>query len=285
MDFAKEIDRLIDRALEEDLGNGDITTAACVPEEMITSGTIVLKQSGVLAGLPFLLKIFQKIDPKIDVTLYVDEGSHQRAGTIVAKVSGPARGILSGERLALNFIQHASGVASRTAAYCKKTVGTKCQILDTRKTLPGLRSLEKYAVSIAGGVNHRFGLCDRFIIKSNHLTFFAGSTDHPIIEAVKRVRSVQPEIPIEVEITDESQLEEALQTDAESIMLDHMIPDRIKSCVKRSVSSGKKIYLEAAGSITLETVPAYIETGVDGISISDLTHSVQALDISMRPTA
>ena len=282
MNFDHEINRLIDRAIEEDIGTGDITTTACVPKEVITSGRMVLKQSGVIAGLPYIEKIFQKVDPEIKVQLLVEEGTRAKAGTIIARVSGPARGILSAERLVLNLLQHASGVATITAEFKKKVAGTKCEILDTRKTLPGLRCLEKYAVIVGGGVVHRWGLDDRFIIKTNHLAFLAGNSEKPIIDAVKSVRKMKPDAQIEVEINDEAKLQEALDADPDSIMLDHMYPDRVARCVKKAAPSGKKLYLESMGAITIETVRQYAETGVDGIAISALTYSVQALDIRMH---
>lgn len=282
MNLVQEIKELIDRSVAEDLGKGDITTLSCIPKETATSGKIILKQSGVLAGLPFLEKIFKTIDPSVEVTLLVEEGSKQKAGTVIAKVSGPARGIISGERIALNFIQHASGVATVTQSYVKRVTGLRCDILDTRKTSPGLRYIEKYAVKVGGGVNHRYGLYDRIIIKNNHLTFFAGLSTHPIIDAYEKVSRYKPEIAIEIEVTDMDQLEQALQTDCESIMLDHMTPANIRQCVRRIRLSNKKVYLESAGAITLETIRTYAETGIDGIAISALTHSVQALDIGMR---
>ncbi|NGX42320.1 MAG: Nicotinate-nucleotide pyrophosphorylase [carboxylating] [Chlamydiae bacterium] len=282
MYLQKEIERLIDVAIAEDIGSGDITSQVLVPEGSIISGWFVLKQAGVVAGLPFLEILFQKLDPDIQVSTYLEEGSYQKAGAIIAKVSGPSCGILSGERIALNLIQHASGVATITAAYVRKLKGLKCEILDTRKTLPGLRYLEKYAVKIGGGSNHRFSLDDRFIIKTNHLYFLIGRYTFPIQEAVKRVKNHHPGIPIEVEITNIDQLAEALQTEAEAIMLSRMSPSAIKRCVDRIRATDKKVYIESLGTVTLDTVRAYAETGVDGISIGSVTHSVPALDIVMR---
>lgn len=282
MDFEEHIDRLLDTMIVEDIGYGDITTNACIPEHTTTSGKFVMKQSGVVAGIPYLDKFFKKIDTKIEVVPFVDEGSYHKAGTVIAKVSGPARGIISGERAALNLLQHASGVATITADYVKKLKGFNCQILDTRKTMPGLRALEKYAIQAAGGVNHRFGLYDRFIIKNNHLAFFGGTTRRSILAAYERVKAYRPDLIIEIEVTDYDQLKEALQTDAAAIMLDHMTPVEVYKCVKEIRKTNKSVYMESAGAITLDTIRAFAETGVDGIAISDLTHSVQALDIGMR---
>lgn len=282
MNLEKEIERLIDTSIVEDIQSGDITSEVLVPENAVTSGRFVLKQAGILAGLPFLQILFQKIDPEIQVTLYVREGSYQKAGTILGKVTGPAQGILTGERIALNLIQHASGVATITSAYVRKLKGLRCEILDTRKTLPGLRALEKYAVRIGGGTNHRSSLDDRFIIKNNHLYFLAGRSPTPIKKAVKCVKSHRPDLTIEVEISHPDQLAEALQTEAHAIMLSRMLPSQIKSCLNRIRKTDKKVYVESLGTITLDTIRAYAETGVDGISIGSVTHSVPALDIVMR---
>jgi len=284
MNLEKEIEKLIDIAIEEDICTGDITSESCIPETALTSGRFYMKQAGVIAGLPFLSTLFQKIHPDIEVKLYVQEGSYQKAGTLIAKVSGPARGILSGERIALNIIQHASGVATVTSAYVRKVAGIDVAILDTRKTLPGLRALEKYAVHIAGGTNHRYGLDDRFIIKNNHLAFIEGTHEQAIKEAVERVHSRNPNIPVELEIHDPTQLDEALKTDASAIMLSRMFPETVCRCVKKIRKTDKKVYIESLGTITLDTVRAYAETGVDGIAIGSLTHSAECLDIRMRIT-
>lgn len=284
MDLHKEIDKLIDIALGEDVRSGDITSRACIPESATTSGRFFLRQAGVIAGLPFLETVFHKVDPKVKITILVEEGSYQRSGTHIAKISGPAQSIFTGERVALNLIQHASGVATVTGAFVRKLRGIDCAILDTRKTLPGLRALEKYAVQAAGGVNHRYGLDDRFIIKGNHLVFLAGNHDKPIQEAVRRVRKENPNIPVEIEIKHMEQLEEALATDAEAIMLNTMMPDVICRAVKRIRQTDKKVFVESMGSITIDTVRAYADTSVDGIAIGSLTHSAECLDIRMRLT-
>lgn len=282
MYLQKEIERLIDTAIAEDIGSGDITTEVLVPMDAIATGKFVLKQAGVVAALPFLEILFKKIDPDMHVELYVFEGSFQKAGTVLAKVSGPAWGILSGERIALNLIQHASGVATATAEYVRKVKGLRCEILDTRKTLPGLRALEKYAVRIGGGTNHRFSLNDRFIIKSNHLYFTGTKTAQPLQDAVAKAKEHRPDLSIEVEITSIQQLSEALQSPADAIMLSRMMPSEIKRCVQEIRKTDKKVYIESLGTITLDTVRAYAETGVDGISIGSITHSVPNLDIVMR---
>lgn len=282
MELEKEIERLIEIALAEDIGSGDITTEICIPEEISTSAKFVIKQACVLAGLPFLETLFKKIDPKIEVTLLANEGSFQKAGTIIAKITGPTRGILSGERVALNFLQHASGVATATASYVKKVAGLDCAILDTRKTLPGLRALEKYAVKVGGGRNHRFGLDDRFIIKVNHLSFIPAHSSHPISHAISLAKSKSPHLPIEVEIENSAHLNEALKHDISAIILINMTPEEIKKCAQKIKKTEKKVYIESSGAITLDTIRAYAETGVHGISLGAITHSVPAADIGMR---
>ncbi len=282
MYLQNEIERLIDISIEEDIRSGDITSEVLIPKETVASGQFVMKQAGVVAMLPFLQILFQKIDSAIEVVVNVEEGSYQRAGTIIAKVTGPARGIMSGERIALNLIQHASGVATITSQYVKKMKGLRCEILDTRKTLPGLRALEKYSVNVGGGANHRFALDDRFIIKSNHLYFTAGHSKNPIREAINKVKKHRPDLPIEVEITRYEQLPQVFQPEVKAIMLSRMMPFEINKCVDRIRQTDKKVYIESLGTITLDTVRAYAETGVDGISIGSVTHSVPALDIVMR---
>ncbi len=282
METNPEIERLIDIALAEDLGtSGDITTMALLQESTFSSGKLVLREKAVVAGLVYLEAIFKKIDPKLTVELRVDEGSYQKAGTVIAKISGPARSILAGERTALNFLQYASGVATIISAYVNKVKGLNCQILDTRKTLPGLRALAQYAHVLVGGVIHRLGLNQRFIIKSPHLAFFAFESKKPIQEAVKKVRAYLPDIPIEVEVFDISQVKEALQTDCDSIMLDNLPPDEISKCLRLIRKTPKKVYLESKGTITLETVRRFAETGVDGIAIS-ASYFAKPTDIRLR---
>jgi nicotinate-nucleotide pyrophosphorylase (carboxylating) len=282
MDFDQQIEHLIELALKEDIGKGDITSHALISDHVSTSGEIVQKQGGIPAGLKFLHLLYQKIDPEIKIKLLATEGNYYKAGTPLAKVSGPARGILTGERVALNFLQHASAVATATYEFVRKLKGLKCDILDTRKTLPGLRALEKYAVGVGGGINHRFGLYDGFIIKRNHLTFFSSSSANPYKEAVNLVKKACPDIPIEIEIHESSELDAALESNAVAIMLCRMPPQEIAKCVKKIRKTDKKVYVESLGTITVETVRSYGETGVDGISIGSITHSVPALDIVMR---
>lgn len=286
MNLQEEIEQLVERAIHEDVRDGDFTTQACIPESSVTTARIILKQAGVVAGLPFLEVIFKKIDPSIHVALLVEEGSFQKAGTPLALVSGPARAILTGERVALNLIQHASGVATITKSYVKKVSNPNCAIMDTRKTLPGLRALEKYAVRMGGGKNHRYSLSDRIIIKTSHLSFVESNQTKPIKYAFERAKSLYPNLEIEIEIKKYEHLSEALETDAVAIMLRDMAPEEAKKCVEKIRNSPKKmdtkVYIECSGAITLDTVNAYAKTGLNGISLGTLTHSVPALDIVMR---
>lgn len=281
MNFDKNIEQLIDQAIAEDIGKGDITSEACIPEDAQITVKVVLKQAGILAGLPYLSILFHKINPQIEVKLHVQEGSLHKAGTLIATIKGPARGILSGERVALNLLQHASGVATLTASYVKKVSGYGCAILDTRKTLPGLRNLEKYAVRVGGGNNHRFSLDDRFIIKINHLAVISSFSKNPIAEAIAKVKQLNPQLSIEIEVDDLDLLDEALKTEARVIILCNLTPDEVETAVKKIRKTEKKIYVQSS-TITLDTIRSYAEKGVDAISIGTLTHSVPALDITMK---
>ncbi|MBN9377775.1 MAG: carboxylating nicotinate-nucleotide diphosphorylase [Chlamydiales bacterium] len=283
MDLQQPIHNLIDLALQEDIRSGDITTLACISKNAQAQAKVILKQAGIVAGLPFLEILFKRIHPDIKVHLEVKEGSFQKAGTLLGTIIGPMRAIITGERVALNLIQHASGVATITAAYVKKVTGWDCLIMDTRKTLPGLRFLEKYAVKIGGGHNHRFGLDDRLIIKTNHLAYLAQSKQ-TVAETVVSLKNLHPELPVEIEVEETERLLEALETDVDAIMLINMAPEEAKKCVEIIKKTSKKVYIESSGAITLDTVHAYAKTGVHGISIGDLTHSVEALDIRMRLT-
>lgn len=282
MDLEKEIEQLIDRAIAEDVRSGDITSMACLSDSRQTTGTFFLKQSGVVAGQPLLQLLFQKIDPRVEVSLLIEEGTYQKAGTLIAKISGPAPAIMSGERVALNLLQHASGVATITSTYVRKIAGLKCDILDTRKTLPGLRALEKYAVAVGGGKNHRNGLDDCFLIKPSHLAFLTGSDQHPISKAVEKVKLHNRELPIEIQIDDLAHIDEVLKHDVRAIMLRNLPTDELAECVAAIRKANKRVYLAFSGDVMLETVRDYAQTGINGISVGALTNSVQDLDIGMR---
>lgn len=276
----QQILKLIDVALKEDIRSGDLTSVACIGPEETISGRLLMKQGGRIAGLPFLSPLFKKVDPRIEVELFVDEGSEQKAGTVLGTVSGPACGIFGAERVALNLLQHASGIATITAAFVERVEGTGCEILDTRKTLPGLRCLQKYAVRVGGGENHRWALDDRFIIKKNHIWFIARSSRHPIIEAVRLARTQRDDLLIGVETSSLDQVKEALEARIDSIRLDNLPIGTVRKAV--TLVKGRA-YVEASGEdITMETVRSYAETGVNGISLAAITSSVRDLAISLR---
>ncbi len=265
---------LIKRALEEDIWTGDITTEAVIPAGRQAVGQVLTKVDGVIAGLPLLKQVFLQLDPTLEVDLLVDDGFVATAGTVLANISGSARSILQGERVALNFLQRLSGIATRTSRLAESIKFYQGRIVDTRKTTPGLRLLEKYAVRMGGGYNHRFGLYDAVLIKDNHIAV-AGS----IKEAVAAVRRrVGHTTKIEVEVESLEQLSEALESRADIIMLDNMSLDMMKEAVK--LAQGKAI-LEASGGITEENILEVAKTGIDYISIGAITHSIKALDISL----
>jgi len=265
---------LISRALIEDIGTGDITSEAIIPAERQAVARVWTKVDGIIAGLPVLELVYKQVDPTLQVELLVQDGYVATAGTTLARVSGPARSILMGERLALNFLQRLSGIATRTSRLTEPIKFYQSRIVDTRKTTPGLRLLEKYAVRVGGGFNHRFGLYDAVLIKDNHIAVAGG-----IKEAVAAVRRrVGHTVKIEVEVETLEQLQEALESRADIIMLDNMPVEMMKEAVK--LAHGKAI-LEASGGITEENIVEVAKTGVDYISIGAITHSVTVLDISL----
>ena len=284
--ISNKVIKLIKHSLNEDIGSGDITSEACIPENATLSGRIILKQWGCLAGLQFIETTFHMIDPRIIVKLFFEDGDIANAGAIIGTVSGPARGIITAERVVLNLIQHASGVATMVTLYREKLIAAgrgECDILDTRKTLPGLRALEKFAVRVAGGKNHRSALDDRFVIKSNHLAFVEEKDkESKIVTAVKLARKKNPNVKIEVEVDNLTMLNEALKVKVDIIMLKYMPMPYIKKAVSIIRKANPNIYIEAHGGDLIETIAYYAEAGVDGISVTEITHSVPNLDISLR---
>ena len=268
------IQDLISRALIEDIGTGDITSEAIIPAERQAVARVWTKVDGIIAGLPVLELVYKQVDPTLQVELLVQDGYVATAGTTLARVSGPARSILMGERLALNFLQRLSGIATRTSRLTEPIKFYQSRIVDTRKTTPGLRLLEKYAVRVGGGFNHRFGLYDAVLIKDNHIAVAGG-----IKEAVAAVRRrVGHTVKIEVEVETLEQLQEALESRADIIMLDNMSPSMMAEMVR--LIDGRAL-VEASGNVSAETIQAIAASGVDLISVGRLTHSVQALDISL----
>ncbi len=265
---------LIAAALEEDLNGGDRTTEAIVPPERTGRATLISRAPGILAGVTIAAAVFRHLDAQMEIHLHVSEGASVAAGSTIATFQGNARALLSGERVALNFLQHLSGIATLTHQFVQAVADTGAIILDTRKTMPGLRALEKWAVQVGGGQNHRMGLYDMVLIKENHIAL-AGS----ITNAVTAVRHTYgSRYPIEVEVRTLEELEEAISLNVDRILLDNMEVPQLREAVKRTAG---RIPLEASGRVTLNTVRAIAETGVDYISVGQLTHSAPALDISM----
>lgn len=268
-----QIRKIIRVALEEDIGNGDVTTLALLSAEAILSGDFVAKEPGVVAGLEVVSKTFGMIDGSIDFRERVTDGKTVEAGQVLATVRGHGRGVLTAERVALNFLQRMSGVATLTRKFVEAVRGTKAIILDTRKTAPGLRILDKWAVRLGGGQNHRMGLYDMVLIKENHIA--AAGT---ITEAVRRVQQANDRnLLVEVEVKSVAELKEAMGLAVERILLDNMSLEELSESVK---TVGGRVPLEASGNITLGNVGAIAATGVDYISVGALTHSAKALDIS-----
>jgi len=279
MDFSiKEnilIDKIIEQALLEDIGTGDITTESVVPSNLKAKGIIETFEEGVIAGLNIARLVFNKLDSEIIFQEKIKDGTKVVRGKVLAEITGSARTILKGERVALNFLQRMSGIATITSKFCQEVKDFPVRIVDTRKTTPGLRILEKYAVSMGGGHNHRFGLYDAVLIKDNHITVAGG-----IRSAVNSVRKqISHTVKIEVEVENLSQLQDALKVKADIIMLDNMDLDTMEKAVKKAKS---KALIEASGGITLGKVRKIAQTGVDLISIGSLTHSVKSLDINMK---
>jgi len=269
------IEPLVRAALIEDLGRaGDITTDAVVPADARAETALVARQTGVLAGLDVALTAFRLIDPAITAAIERRDGATLAPGDVVADISGPARGILTAERVALNFLCHLSGVASATARIVAAIAGYRARVTCTRKTMPGLRALQKYAVRAGGGANHRFGLDDAVLIKDNHIAAAGG-----IRAAIERARAaVGHLVKIEVEVDTLAQLEEVLAVGADAVLLDNMTPDELRHAV--AMVAGRAV-TEASGRITPETAPAIAATGVDLISVGWLTHSASVLDIGL----
>ncbi|OAJ72761.1 nicotinate-nucleotide pyrophosphorylase [Brevibacillus sp. SKDU10] len=270
----RELQRKIEEWLFEDVGHGDITTMTTIPADEKGTGILYAKKPGLIAGLDIAEQVFHTVDHELSFQRFVTEGSQVQKGDVIAEVTGSVQAILTGERLALNLLQRLSGIATCTQLFVKEISHTQARIVDTRKTTPGLRLLEKYAVRVGGGHNHRFALYDAVMIKDNHSKGAGG-----IKEAVRKAREAIPHtMKIEVEAESLMQVHEALEAGADIIMLDNMSCDMMREAVQ--IISGKAI-IEASGGVTLETVRGIAETGVDVISVGGLTHSVAALDISL----
>lgn len=269
---------LVDLALTEDIGAGDVTTLSTVPANATATGVMLLKQSGVISGLEVAAYVFERVDPSISFVALVSDGDAVTSGTDIVTLAGPARSMLEAERTALNLLQRLSGVATSTAAYVAAVQGTNARVVDTRKTTPGLRALEKRAVRHGGGHNHRFGLSDGVLIKDNHLAAIGGPDR--VTKAVQAARENAPHtMKIEVEVTNLAETAEAATAGADIIMLDNMSLADMAEAVR---IVGGRALTEASGGVRLETVRAIAETGVDLISVGALTHSAPSLDISLN---
>lgn len=266
-------------AILEDIGHGDITSLLIIPERKKANANIIAKEEFILAGMPFVKEVFRTIDQQVNVKSFFDEGANIKKGAIIADISGSARSLLAGERISLNILQHISGITTITNRFVEKVKGLPVKIADTRKTIPGMRVMEKYGVEIGGGINHRFGLYDGILIKDNHIKI-AGS----VKKSVGLVKKGRHLLKIEVEVKNLDEFKEALDTGADVIMLDNMSIDDMKKAVKirNSKIQNHRVLLEASGSVNLENIRSIAETGVDIISIGVLTHSARAVDISMK---
>lgn len=273
---------LVDAALAEDVGTGDVTTAATVPEGTQAEGEILAREAGSICGLPVAREVFHRLDSDLLFEADVEEGGAVKSGDRVARVRGKARSILTAERTALNFLQHLSGIATQVERATRVLAGTPTRLLDTRKTLPGMRLLAKYAVRCGGGMNHRMGLHDMVLIKENHIAAAGGVTS-----AIRRARKMHPSLPLEVEVTTMAELAEALDAGPDRVLLDNFEPEAVARAVTRiqrwaKASEKTRPEVELSGGITPETIRSYARQGVDFISSGAITHSAPALDLSLE---
>jgi len=277
--FQKEVDRIIDQALEEDLGDGDHTSLSTIPADARGKARLIAKESGILAGVHVAERVFKKVDSNIKFLILRQDGEEIQEGDAIFEVEGPSVSLLSAERLALNFLQRMSGIATATRNLADLIEGSTCKILDTRKTTPNLRILEKYSVKTGGGENHRFGLYDMILIKDNHVDF-AGGIKEAIEACHKYLKEKEKDLKIEIEVRDFEELEEVLRVGrVDRVMLDNFSPEDLEKAVK---TIGGKFETEASGGINQDTIREYAKTGVDYISVGSLTHHIRSLDLSMK---
>lgn len=272
------IDDLLTLAFAEDVGDGDHTTLSTIPESETGRQRLIVKEEGILAGVDIARKVFHKFDPELKMTVYINDGAHVKPGDIAFEVEGKVRSLLQTERVMLNIMQRMSGIATTTARYQKCLEGLKTKVLDTRKTTPGMRLLEKEAVKIGGGENHRIGLFDMILIKDNHVDF-AGGIPQAVAAAKKYCAETGRDLKIELEVRNEDEIRQALEAGVDRIMLDNFTPERTCEAVK--LINGK-CEIESSGGITIDTLRSYGECGVDFISVGALTHSVKGLDMSFK---
>ncbi len=272
-------DRLIDLSFAEDIGDGDHTTLCCIPEDAMGESKLLIKEEGVFAGVEIAKQVFKRFDEELQVEVYIEDGAHVKPGDIVMSVKGRIRSLLQTERLMLNILQRMSGIATMTARYVKRLEGTKTHVLDTRKTTPGMRMLEKEAVKIGGGMNHRIGLFDMILLKDNHIDF-AGGIENAIGRCHEYLKAKGKDLKIEIEVRSFDELNRVLAYGGvHRIMLDNFTPEETVRAVE--LIDGK-YETESSGGITYDTIRDYAECGVDFISIGALTHSVKGLDMSFK---
>ena len=275
----KLIDDLIKLAFAEDIGDGDHTTLCCIPADEVGKSKLLIKEAGVLAGVDMARRIFRAFDPELKMTVYIEDGAEVKPGDIALVVEGKVQSLLQTERLMLNVMQRMSGIATVTRKYVKRLEGLHTRVLDTRKTTPGLRMLEKAAVKIGGGVNHRIGLFDMILLKDNHIDF-AGGIENAITRAHEYLKEKGKNLKIEIEVRNMDELEEVMRVGGvDRIMFDNFTPELTRKAVERI---GGKYETESSGGITFDTLREYAECGVDFISVGALTHSVKGLDMSFK---
>ncbi len=277
----KLIDDLITLSFAEDIGDGDHTTLSTIPADAMGRQHLLVKEEGILAGVDIARRVFERFDPTLKMTVFIGDGTLVKPGDIAFVVEGPVRSLLQTERLMLNIMQRMSGIATVTAKYQERLAGLPCKVLDTRKTTPGMRILEKDAVKIGGGHNHRIGLFDMILIKDNHVDF-AGGITAAVTRAKDYCRANNKDLKIEVEVRNTDEIREALAAGVDRIMLDNFTPERTAEAVKIIRAANPGVEIESSGGITLDTLRAYGEAGVDFISVGALTHSVKGLDLSFK---
>ncbi|MHC4307173.1 MAG: carboxylating nicotinate-nucleotide diphosphorylase [Planctomycetota bacterium] len=285
----EEIKEIVQLAIKEDIGAGDITSKIFIPEGSESDGKLIAKETGIIAGLPVAEYVLSQIDKDLLLTVNIEDGSRVEKGAVIARVKGLTSSLLSAERLVLNFLQRLSGIATATNKFAEKVKGYKTQILDTRKTTPGWRYLEKYAVKTGGGANHRMGLYDQILIKDNHLKIMDSEKENGDMGSlVRKAREqIADEVLIEVEVEDLCQIKDVMDAGVDIILFDNMVPSKVNEAVETVKESGnsrggsgRDILTEASGNITIENVEEYAKSGVDRISVGMITHSARALDIS-----
>jgi len=271
--------KLIDLAITEDIGDGDHSTLSCVPKNAKGKAKLLVKEAGVIAGVKIAEKIFHKINSDLELNFFIEDGAKVKPGDIAFHVSGSTHSILQAERLVLNFMQRMSGIASNTNRYVERLTGLKTKVLDTRKTTPGLRAIEKMAVKIGGGVNHRIGLYDMIMIKDNHIDF-AGGIEKAINKIQSYLKEYGKKIPIEIEVRNMEELARVMKTGwVDRIMLDNFTIEETRKAVQ--IINGK-YKTESSGGIKLDTIRAYAECGVDFVSVGELTHQIRSIDLSLK---